>query len=147
MQIIEGGYEVSESTRVWNGAAAVIIADNKMLMVKEKESMGWSIPSGGIEAGESPEQACIREAWEETGFKTEVKKPLHIKKTIISGYDVTTYYFLCKVIEGQIAYEDPDDAIAEIAWKTYEEVLELQHDYPEDQEILLSFFDTDPIEI
>ena len=138
---------MTEPRKTWNGVAGVIISGNKLLMVKEKESMGWSIPSGGIEKDESPEQSCIREIWEETGFKTEVIKPLHIKKTIRKNYDVTTYYFLCELIEGQISYQDPDDAIEEIAWKTYEEVLELQHDYPEDQEILLSFLDNNPINV
>lgn len=138
---------MTEPRKFWNGAAAVIVSHNKLLMVKERESMGWSIPSGGIEAGESPEQACIREVWEETGFKIEVKKPLHIKETARKNYEVTTYYFLCEVIEGQISYQDPDDAIEEIAWKTYEEVLELQHDYPEDQEMLLSFIHINPIEV
>lgn len=138
---------MNESRKVWDGAAGIVIMDSKMLMVKEKESMGWSIPSGGIENGESPEQACVREIWEETGFKTEVKKPLHIKKAVIKNYDVTTYYFLCEVIEGQITYHDPDDSIEEIAWKTYEEVVALEHDYPEDQEMLLSFFENNPLEV
>lgn len=138
---------MSGSREVWNGAAGIVLEEGRMLMVKDKESKGWSIPSGGIENGESPEQACIREIWEETGFKTEIKKPLHIKKTIIKNYDVTTYYFLCKVNEGQISYHDPDDSIEEIAWKTYEEILELQHDYPEDQKMLLSFFDHNPLKV
>jgi ADP-ribose pyrophosphatase YjhB (NUDIX family) len=138
---------MSESRRAWNGSAGIILAEGKMLMVKEKESMGWSIPSGGIENDESPEQACIREIWEETGFKTEVKKPLQVKEAIIKNYDVTTHYFLCEVIGGQISFHDPDDSIEEIAWKTYEEVLELQHDYPEDQEMLLSFFENNPLKV
>lgn len=138
---------MSEARRVWNGSAGIILSEGKMLMVKEKESMGWSIPSGGIENGESPEQACMREIWEETGFKTKVESPLHVKKAVIKNFDVTTYYFLCEVIDGQISYHDPDDSIEEVAWKTYEEVLKLQHDYPEDQEMLLSFFDHNPLEV
>lgn len=81
---------MSSSREVWNGAAGIVLEEGKLLMVKEKESSAWSIPSGGIEDGESPEQACVREIWEETGFKTEVKKPLHIKKAVIKNYDVTT---------------------------------------------------------
>ncbi|WP_235318367.1 NUDIX hydrolase [Planococcus sp. CAU13] len=100
---------------VWNGAAGIVFDEGKILMVKDKDSKGWSIPSGGIENGESPEQACIREIWEETGFQTEVIKPLHIKKAIIQNFDVTTYYFLCKVNEGHISYHDPDDSIEEVA--------------------------------
>lgn len=130
---------MNKSQMVWNGAAGIIIKDDKILMVKEKESLCWSIPSGGVEKNESPEQACIREVWEETGFKTEVKKVLHIKKAVIKNYNVTTHYFLCEIIDGQVTYHDPDDSIEEIAWKTYEDIKTLKHDYPEDKEMLLSF--------
>jgi len=128
------------SREVWNGAAGIVINEDRILMVRGKETGSWSIPSGEIENGESPQQACVREVWEETGFKVEINKPIHIKKAIIKNYDVTTYYFLCRVIEGQISYHDPDDSIEEIAWKTYKEIKELQHEYPEDQEILNSIF-------
>lgn len=128
------------SREVWNGAAGIVINEDRILMVRGKETGSWSIPSGGIENGESPQQACLREVWEETGFKVEINKPIHTKKAIIKNYDVTTYYFLCRVMEGQISYHDPDDSIEEVAWKTYEEILKLHHEYPEDQEILNSIF-------
>ena len=124
----------------WNGAAAIVMVEDQVLMVKEKESGGWSIPSGGIEVDESPEQACLREVWEETGFRVNILKPLHVKRTIIKNHDVALHYFLCEVTEGQISYHDPDDAIEEIAWKTGRELSGLIHDYPEDRELLLSFF-------
>lgn len=50
---------MGESKKIWSGAAAVIIAENRILMIEDKESMACSIPSGGIEEGESPEQAYI----------------------------------------------------------------------------------------
>ena len=38
----------------------------------------WSLPKGHIEAGETPEQAAIREIEEETGILGEVLAPLGI---------------------------------------------------------------------
>lgn len=125
---------------IWNGAAGIVMVKNKMLMVKEKETKGWSVPSGEIEKGESPEQACAREVWEETGFTVEVEKSVYTKNVHIGNYKVTTYYFLCRMTDGQLAYADPDKEITEVAWKTYDELLAMQHDYPEDLEMLLSFF-------
>ncbi|AQQ53470.1 NUDIX domain-containing protein [Planococcus lenghuensis] len=68
---------MTAARKKWRGAAAIIVLENKMLMVKEKETGGWSIPSGGIEEGEFPEHAYIRKVLEETGFKVEIEKTLH----------------------------------------------------------------------
>lgn len=116
----------------WNGAAAVIFQDDKLLMIKSKDTGTWSVPSGGIETGESPEEACVRETWEETGFHVQVKQLVHIKNVAIGDYDVTTYYYSCELIGGQITYHDPDDSIEEIDWKTLEELKKLPLLYEED---------------
>lgn len=133
---------VSDTPIIWEGAAAVVLTNGKLLMIKTKESERWSIPSGGVEENESPEEACIREVWEETGFKVVIKEPLPVKKALIGNYDVTTHYFLCDSVSGSVSYHDPDDAIEEIAWKSADEIGELQHDYPEDLEMLVSFLNS-----
>lgn len=134
-----GGESVEDIKKVWQGAAGVVIDQGKILMVKSKASGKWSIPSGEIEMGESPQQACVREVWEETGFRIEVKQQLHTKHVQIGNYEVTSHYFLCDVISGDICFQDPDNEIDEITWKTEVELKELLHDYPEDQEHLIAF--------
>ncbi|MCH7323904.1 NUDIX hydrolase [Solibacillus sp. MA9] len=123
--------------KIWNGASAIIIKENKVLMVRGKDTNSWGVPSGGVEQGESAWQACIREIWEETGYKARIIQPLHIKKTIIENYKVTTQYFLCEIIDGEITYHDPDQTIVEIAWKGYDEIAQIQHDYNEDQKVIM----------
>lgn len=123
--------------KAWNGAAAIIISRGKLLMVRGKDRNSWSVPSGGIERGETSEQACIREVWEETGYKAKIIQALHTKKAMIKMYDVTTDYFLCEIIAGEITYQDPDEIIEEIAWKSTDEVEKLPLDYPEDKGLLL----------
>ncbi len=36
------------------------------------EEKRWSVPSGGQEQGESSEDCCIREVFEETGYLAEI---------------------------------------------------------------------------
>ena len=122
--------------KVWNGAAAVVIRENKVLMVRTRNTNSWAVPSGGVEVRETPQQACLRELWEETGYKARIIKALHIKEAIINSYQVTTHYFLCEIIGGEIAYHDPDDSIEEIDWKTSNKLTTIEHDYPEDVQLL-----------
>ena len=130
---------MKEAKKYWRGAAGVVIESGKILMVKSKTSGKWSIPSGEIEIGESPQEACVREVWEETGFHIDVKEQLHTKNVQIGQYEVTSHYFLCKVVSGNLCYQDPDYEIEEIAWQTEAELKEVLHDYPEDQEHLIAF--------
>jgi 8-oxo-dGTP diphosphatase len=55
-------------------SVAIITDGGKVLMARRRASEGeisWVFPGGAIEAGESPEQAAVREVDEETGLKVE----------------------------------------------------------------------------
>lgn len=49
------------------GARALLIRDNKVLLVKHSYIAGWYSPGGGVDPGESGLQALKRELAEETG--------------------------------------------------------------------------------
>jgi 8-oxo-dGTP pyrophosphatase MutT (NUDIX family) len=38
---------------------------------------GWEVPAGGVDRGETPEQACAREVLEETGWRPGPLRALH----------------------------------------------------------------------
>ena len=122
--------------RIWNGASAIVIKDNNVLMVRTKDSTSWSVPSGEVANGETTKETCLREILEETGYVAKIIKELHTKKTIIQDYKVTTQYYLCEITGGEILYHDPDEEIDEISWKNSSDLSKLLLTYPEDREVI-----------
>ena len=78
------GGNVALKARVVLGAGALIHKRGKLLLVKraEEPDLGfWSFPGGTVEAGETTDQAAVREAKEEVGLDIEIEKL----------FDVVTY--------------------------------------------------------
>ena len=69
------------------GARAIIIDDqDRILLVKHTYTGGWHLPGGGVNHGESPIQAVIREIREETGLEvTQAPQLLGIYTSKIHG--------------------------------------------------------------
>ena len=94
-------------------AQGIVIQENKVLMVRqfvERGDIVWNFPGGGIEADESPEQACIR-VKEETGFDIQITKLIHVKNE--------KYSFLAKIIGGELFLDSEkpyNEEILEVAW-------------------------------
>ena len=109
MKSVEVGEYIMKS---WSGSAAICINEQReILMVKSFGLEQWAVPSGGIEEGESPEQCCIREVKEETGYDVKVIEPLRVKETTIKGIKVKTYYFRVEKFGESSGINDPDNEI------------------------------------
>jgi 8-oxo-dGTP diphosphatase len=60
-------YQIPVNQLTWRPAAyAIIVHDNQLLVMRERG--GYHLPGGGINLGELPEAAVIREVKEETGL-------------------------------------------------------------------------------
>jgi 8-oxo-dGTP diphosphatase len=57
------------------GAYAVVVDDRERILLalwNEGPTPAWTLPGGGVEEAETPEQAAVREAREETGYDVEL---------------------------------------------------------------------------
>lgn len=82
-----------------NRAGIILIEGDKLALI-ERHRGGFHyfiFPGGGIDEGESEEQAAIREAYEELGIVVEIKQKA-AELTRLSGKQV---YFLVRHIEGE----------------------------------------------
>lgn len=81
---------VNQTTRV--AAYGIIRQDEKILLCRISArvpgSKGkWTLPGGGIEFGESPEQAMVREVYEETGLQARALGVAGIDSIVVSNTD------------------------------------------------------------
>ena len=80
-----------------------------LLKVKTEQRSFWQPITGGIESDESPEAACIREIFEETGLEIELTELLQIgHHTVVVDEDLTILktLFLVKTKQKDIHISD-----------------------------------------
>lgn len=61
----------------------------------------WEFPGGKIEAGETPEQALVRELSEETGIVPTAIQPLESVAHTFSDRQITLHVFLVEAWQGE----------------------------------------------
>ncbi len=82
-----------------NRSGIILIEDSNLALI-ERHRAGihyFAFPGGGIDEGESPEQAAVREAEEELGILVEVRQK--VAEVLFSGS--TQFYFLVEKLGGE----------------------------------------------
>jgi 8-oxo-dGTP diphosphatase len=103
-------------------SAAIITNGDRVLMVRRRIKEGelsWQFPAGAIEAGESPEDAAVRETLEETGLKVEAASLIGQRVHPKTGREMS--YTACAVVDGEAHVADPDELDA-VAWVSLGEI-------------------------
>ena len=94
---IVGETYVGSYDRIRRACRGIIVQDGKILLSHGAAKGLWMIPGGGLEAGESPEACCIREAEEETGLLVRPEKQFLILSEYYEEYRYISHYFVCAV--------------------------------------------------
>ena len=82
---------------------AIVIHDNKLLVMHRNKfgQQYYTLVGGGVGLGESPQQALVREIYEETGI--QVTNPRHVFEEHAGDPYGTQHIFLCDYAGGEPA--------------------------------------------
>jgi len=119
-------------TRV--SAYGLLRRDEKMLLCRLSQKVGmnpghWTLPGGGLDFGEDPEDAVVREFKEETGLDVKVNKLVAVDSLSDSMpgwspmHSIRIIYSV-DYLSGDLQYET-DGSTDLCAWHTREEIHQL----------------------
>ena len=126
-----GGLVIDES-----GTKGLLIG-RRDLKDATRERLLWSLPKGHIEAGETPEQAAIREVAEETGIQSEISRELGIIDFwfMAGGKRIhkTVHHYLFREVGGVLAPQVSE--VDDVGWFPLEEIISLLA-YPDEKKLI-----------
>ncbi|WP_281172747.1 NUDIX hydrolase [Jiangella gansuensis] len=94
--------------------------------IDRRGRLEWVLPKGHVEAGETPEQAAVREVWEETGLQSKVVTAVgDIDYWFVAGnrrIHKTVHHFLLEATGGSLSTDDVE--VSDVAWVPLDELAE-----------------------
>ena len=103
------------------GARAALVDGDKVLLLRHTYMPGWHFPGGGVEPGETAEEAARREAEEETGLRVE--GPMAMLGLYLQMHQATNRDHVAVYVGRQFTEVKPfrpNGEIAEIGWFAFD---------------------------
>jgi 8-oxo-dGTP diphosphatase len=90
------------------GAFALIFDEHNHVLLSHRRDLDvWNLPGGGVEHGELPTEAVVRETKEETGLDVAVERLVGVYGK--ENEDDFVFAFVCQVVGGQLSVTDEAD--------------------------------------
>jgi 8-oxo-dGTP diphosphatase len=88
--------------------------DGRLAVVHRPRYDDWSLPKGKLDAGETFEEAALREVWEETGLRAELVRELPpTTYTVRDRPKVVRYWLMSVSVDSEFS---PNDEVDELRW-------------------------------
>nr|MCH9814249.1 NUDIX domain-containing protein [Campylobacterota bacterium] len=119
------------------GVGAVIINDNKLLVVKDKIWQQYKLPGGYIDDQEHLSKALKREVFEETGIKIVLESVTHLGHFPIAQFEKANLYIICsaQALSTEINIIDTEEII-DAKWMDIETFLNDEEVHPYNKNIV-----------
>lgn len=111
------------------GARGIVLKQDKIALFYKKNMNEYKLPGGGVENGESPEDAFIREVLEETGCKVKIISKLGTIEELkgMTNFYQLSHVFLAEVVEDThelyLTTKEKEEG-AELLWVSIDEAIE-----------------------
>jgi ADP-ribose pyrophosphatase YjhB (NUDIX family) len=100
-----------------------VFRDSKLLLVRERQDNGWTMPGGWADVGDVPSQAAEREVWEEAGFRVKASKVIGVydanRLEPMELFHAYKLVFLCDLLDGEAR---PSSETSEVAFFGKDEI-------------------------
>lgn len=127
-----------ENNRPRVRVAGILEEDNKILLIEhtKNDRSYWLLPGGGVDWGESIEEAVEREFLEETSLKVKIEEFLFISETLApdKSKHVINLYFKVKRVSGEISLGE-EAILSDLRFFSLEEIEKIKI-YPNINDIL-----------
>jgi ADP-ribose pyrophosphatase YjhB (NUDIX family) len=95
----------------------VVFRDQALLLVKERQDGGWTLPGGWADINESPSEAVVREVFEESGYRTRATKLLAVfdrakhPHVPLLPFHIYKLFLLCEWLGGEATTSSETEAV------------------------------------